>query len=227
MKRSQGSSVRAITGQALRVCATWCVGRAGSIALLGAGCVTISCGTKQVIHVTTVEDGGSGSLRAAIATVNADPESDYRIADNAGAETLQLSELLTSASVAIAPEEAPTAAVCASGVVTDASSSDNWFSNSSCGLPQNETNEQTSAAFLLGALADNGGPVPTVLPGAGSVLIDRIPLERCTQPLDARGVERPQGEACDIGAVEQSSASNTLRALGSTGHQSDQFGNGG
>ncbi|HMJ16089.1 MAG TPA: choice-of-anchor Q domain-containing protein, partial [Polyangiaceae bacterium] len=126
------------------------------------------------------------------------------IAENTGAETLELAELASSGSVVIAPASDTSApAACASGVVSDESSFDNWFSDASCGLPQNETNEQAPAAFLLGALVDNGGPVPTALPAAGSVLIDRIPPERCSVPVDARGVERPQGEGCDIGAVEQ------------------------
>lgn len=56
-------------------------------------------------------------------------------------------------------------------------------------------------AFGLGALADNGGATPTYLPEAGSPLIDAASTEVC-RALDQRGVSRPQGAACDIGAVE-------------------------
>ena len=53
----------------------------------------------------------------------------------------------------------------------------------------------------LGALADNGGPTPTMLPLPASPAIDAVP---CTNApaTDQRGVVRPQGAQCDIGAVE-------------------------
>ncbi|HEX8105854.1 MAG TPA: choice-of-anchor Q domain-containing protein [Solirubrobacteraceae bacterium] len=54
---------------------------------------------------------------------------------------------------------------------------------------------------LLGALADNGGPTPTRLPQPGSPLLDAATADRCP-PADQRGVTRPQGTACDVGAVE-------------------------
>jgi predicted outer membrane repeat protein len=56
----------------------------------------------------------------------------------------------------------------------------------------------------LGALADNGGPTLTMLPQPGSPLIDAIPIADCDPaiPTDQRGVERPQGDGCDTGAVE-------------------------
>ena len=41
-----------------------------------------------------------------------------------------------------------------------------------------------------------------MLPGIDSAVIDAIPLAACTQATDQRGVSRPQGAGCDIGAVE-------------------------
>jgi len=54
---------------------------------------------------------------------------------------------------------------------------------------------------LLGSLADNGGSTRTMLPGAGSSVID---AGTCggAPATDQRGVARPQGAGCDIGAVE-------------------------
>lgn len=54
---------------------------------------------------------------------------------------------------------------------------------------------------LLGPLADNGGFTPTLLPASGSAAID---AGTCigTPASDQRGVARPQGAACDLGAVE-------------------------
>ncbi len=60
---------------------------------------------------------------------------------------------------------------------------------------------------LLGPLVDAGGPTLVHVPAAGSSAIDAIApgsLSSCTSPsLDQRGVSRPQGSGCDVGAVEQ------------------------
>ena len=61
---------------------------------------------------------------------------------------------------------------------------------------------------LLGALADNGGPTFTLLPGPGSVARNAVPTAECLDEDDAplavdqRGFSRPVGGACDAGAVE-------------------------
>jgi hypothetical protein len=83
--------------------------------------------------------------------------------------------------------------------VTAGPSSYSVVGDTSCGLTGPGVGTEASGV-ALGALADNGGPVPTQLPGPGSVLIDAVP----SSPLaaDARGVARPQGPASDIGAVE-------------------------
>jgi Right handed beta helix region len=65
----------------------------------------------------------------------------------------------------------------------------------------------------LGSLAANGGPTQTLLPQAGSALIDAIPSAHCgdgntlagfTITTDQRGLPRPDSASpnCDIGAVE-------------------------
>lgn len=55
----------------------------------------------------------------------------------------------------------------------------------------------------LGALTDNGGPTESMLPMPGSPLIDAIANgDPACGDVDQRGVARPVGPACDIGAVE-------------------------
>lgn len=54
----------------------------------------------------------------------------------------------------------------------------------------------------LGPLQDNGGATQTMLPGTSSAAIDAIATENCVQSTDQRGIARPQGAGCDIGAVE-------------------------
>lgn len=55
----------------------------------------------------------------------------------------------------------------------------------------------------LGRLEYNGGLTDTLALGRGSAAIDRVPPSHghCP-PTDQRGVHRPQGRACDIGAFE-------------------------
>lgn len=53
----------------------------------------------------------------------------------------------------------------------------------------------------LGALGDHGGPTRTVTLLAGSPALDAADGSSCP-PLDQRGVGRPVGAACDLGAVE-------------------------
>jgi outer membrane protein assembly factor BamB len=89
-------------------------------------------------------------------------------------------------------------------------------SGDTCGLnhPTDQVNV-SAAALALGPLQDNGGPTPTMALLPGSVAIDAIPQADCTWDddndpgtpevpvgTDQRGVPRPQGSACDIGAFE-------------------------
>ena len=59
----------------------------------------------------------------------------------------------------------------------------------------------------LGPLRNNGGPTETMALGRGSAAIDAANDAICEAPpvnnLDQRGIVRPQGSHCDIGAVEQ------------------------
>jgi len=67
----------------------------------------------------------------------------------------------------------------------------------------------------LGSLADNGGPTFTMALGAGSTAIDVGDNTACADAatvnkVDQRGVSRPQGVACDIGAFEVTSGAPTV-----------------
>lgn len=66
-------------------------------------------------------------------------------------------------------------------------------------------NAPVSGNPLLGPLADNGGATFTMAPAAGSAAIDgAAPVSgQCAAPTDQRGIGRPQGVGCDIGAVER------------------------
>ena len=83
------------------------------------------------------------------------------------------------------------------GPVTNGGGNLSYPDNSCPGINQNP---------YLGLLQDNGGPTWTMAPGSGSAAIDSAVDAICAaEPingLDQRGVARPQGWHCDIGAVE-------------------------
>jgi hypothetical protein len=62
--------------------------------------------------------------------------------------------------------------------------------------------DHNNVAALLGPLQDNGGPTDTLLPATNSPLLNAGDSEHCSLT-DQRGVPRPQGGGCDIGAVER------------------------
>jgi hypothetical protein len=64
----------------------------------------------------------------------------------------------------------------------------------------------------LGALTANGGPTFTQAPRPGSPLIDHGTNAGCPTT-DQRGVTRPQGPRCDIGAVEARKEKTNLRGF--------------
>ena len=55
---------------------------------------------------------------------------------------------------------------------------------------------------ILGTLRNNGGTTNTVALLSGSPAIGAIPAASCVVTADQRGVNRPQGTKCDIGAFE-------------------------
>jgi hypothetical protein len=69
----------------------------------------------------------------------------------------------------------------------------------------------------LGPLQMNGGETPTMDLGLGSAAIDTGIGSICSdEPVnsrDQRGVRRPQGPGCDIGAVERMAVRAWLPAL--------------
>ncbi len=81
------------------------------------------------------------------------------------------------------------------------------------------TGDQPGATPSLGALANNGGPTQTLAPNGGSPAIDAGDPLGCKNQsgnnltTDQRGFPRPDGSACDIGAVEVQQSTPTLADL--------------
>ena len=84
------------------------------------------------------------------------------------------------------------------GAVAINSLGNNVFNDATCN-PISSDQVETDA--LLGPLADNGGPTLTHALLAGSPAIDIADAGACPAT-DQRGVTRPQGAGCDVGAFE-------------------------
>jgi hypothetical protein len=96
----------------------------------------------------------------------------------------------------------------------DASTSNgfNLDSDTTCGL--SGTGDQSGVVNpLLGPLQNNGGPTNTHALLTGSPAIDAV-TSGCPPPAtDQRGITRPQGPACDIGAYEVQTAAAGIPTL--------------
>jgi hypothetical protein len=116
---------------------------------------------------------------------------------------LQVSSLATFGTVVASPHGSANCTI--SGTVT--SDGYNFSDDASCTLTTTG-DHQNAGDPKLASLANAGGPTPTRVPQDNSLLIDAIPVASCQADVAAgvttgqRGVTRPQGLGCDIGAVE-------------------------
>jgi hypothetical protein len=76
----------------------------------------------------------------------------------------------------------------------------------------NAAGDQINTDPQLGPLQDNGGPTSTHILLSGSPAIDTGICSGGSVTSDQRGVARPQGAACDIGAVENREPSVSIEA---------------
>ncbi len=90
------------------------------------------------------------------------------------------------------------------GTITDRGY--NLSSDSSCSFMNTGSLQNTNPQFDPDGLQNNGGLTLTVALEPDSPAVDHIPVGRSCPPSDQRGVRRPQGPACDIGAFEMTAA---------------------
>ncbi|CAN5528624.1 hypothetical protein BH24ACT20_BH24ACT20_02700 [soil metagenome] len=91
---------------------------------------------------------------------------------------------------------------------TISSQGNNVSSDASCGFTTSTDKQSTNPK--LGPLANNGGPTDTRALLSGSPAIDAGANAGCPAT-DQRGVARPQGPRCDIGAFERPNSPPTAR----------------
>jgi CSLREA domain-containing protein len=138
---------------------------------------------------------GGGFSSTGNATNPARAEFTYvTLADNAGAGLLNGP---SGSTIMLASTIVAGSTPNCSGTVT--SLGHNLDSGATCNL--SGPGDLSNANPLLGPLALNGGPTRTHALAAGSPAIDAGDSARCPST-DQRGVARPQGNSCDIGAYE-------------------------
>lgn len=176
---------------------------AGNVATTTGGALHVPAGGAALLFNTTFSanrsagDGGAidseGQLVTGYVTVTGSSSGAGGAVRNLGAWTA-LATLLSAQT---------TGADCSAAGAAPIGSY-NVESATSCGL--SGFGDQQSAPVTLAALGDNGGATRTQLPADGSAGVDAIPAGTpgiCdAPPADQRGLARPSGGSCDVGAVE-------------------------
>jgi hypothetical protein len=164
-------------------------------ASLSAGGVSVESGLLFLASSTVTGNEG------AVGGVAVDGEGNVfysTIAGNTGTDVDEL-EIDTTAVIgqSIIGDDDDGSDNCLLGILP-ASAGSNIDADDSCGFHM--TSDQVGVDPRLTPLADNGGPNLTRAPQFSSPALDAIPT--CVLGTDQRGVARPQGGACDVGAVE-------------------------
>jgi hypothetical protein len=152
-------------------------GGAGTAANGFGGGVIFGTGTATLSHVTVANNSAGGSGGTA----------------SGGGLSLQS---VGSGGVGNSIVAANSGGNCATAVP---SAGHNIDDGTTCGFTG--TGDKSATDAKLGPLGEHGGATLTQMPLAGSPAIDGGDLATCP-PSDQRGVSRPQGGGCDIGAVE-------------------------
>ncbi len=163
------------------------------------GAVTV-IGALSLLHVTMTHNTSLGIEPATKAAAAAGRDEVSAAAFDGDAANLVAFDLTSADSVVAQPAGAANCAGPDGAVAHDAGF--NFSDDDSCAFASPTSKVKTPNDPVLGALASNGGPTATLLPLAGSPLLDAIPPAVCGAAVDQRGITRPQGTGCDIGAVE-------------------------
>jgi CSLREA domain-containing protein len=168
--------------------------RPGSLGGYGGGIDIRGLGTVQILNSTITRNSssdGGGGINIAPAYLDSLPAPIPDIVD------LPLGRMTLRNSVIAGNTVDGAAADCEKAFATITSLGHNIDGDGSCRL--SAAGDLPSRDPLLGPLANHGGPTDTVALLPGSPALDAA--EGCPAT-DQRGVTRPQGATCDIGAYE-------------------------
>ncbi|MFD0008417.1 choice-of-anchor Q domain-containing protein [Streptomyces sp. NPDC127178] len=169
--------------------------RPGSLGGYGGGIDIRGLGTVRILNSTITRNSstdGGGGINIAPAYLDSLPAPIPDIVD------LPLGRLTLRNSVVAGNTVDGAADDCEKAFATITSLGHNIDGDGSCRLTA--AGDLPSRDPLVGPLADNGGPTDTVALLPGSLALDAA--DGCPAT-DQRGIARPQGAACDIGAYER------------------------
>jgi len=171
---------------------------AGNSAVLGGGIEVEGAAFVYLLNSTLTGNTAKSGAGGAIDTYacGGGVVSYTTIAGNSSGLNLPCSNLVVTGSIIAASAPGPNCA----GTAPHESAGYNLDTGVSCAFAK--PTDLTAADPRLGPLAANGGPTPTRAPADGSPAIDHGGTRATCPATDQRGVSRPQGPACDIGAVE-------------------------
>jgi hypothetical protein len=152
--------------------------------------------TASLVHVTATQNGGGGAPGGGGAGGAGSTPGTHGSPGQRRALGIALTGAWNARAIVIGDSRGGTGANCLVGAQSSQSS---FATDSSCHFGSGNAHPFTSFAF--GPLKANGGPTPTRLPGAASILLNRV--LQTILGVDQRGVLRPQATAADVGAVER------------------------
>jgi CSLREA domain-containing protein len=163
----------------------------------GAGGAVAAVASSATLRNVTVADDGVGAGGSSTAAAGAPGTGGGLFVDSArAADEMRLQNTIVASS---------TGSGCASSAASAIANRGHDLSYGDGSCPGGRGNPE------LGPLQDNGGPTWTMALGARSAAIDRVPRRHAGCPaIDQRGVDRPQGRACDIGAYEFATPAITI-----------------
>jgi len=174
-------------------------GSGGGIYVGHAGTLTVTNSTLS--GNTTQTCGGGIDIDGAVTLTNSTISGNT--ANNCGGGIFNQGSLAMTSSIVSSNSDND----CDGDIISDGYNIES--SGDTCGFDQGTDQVNVTEGQLnLGPLQDNGGPTETRALMLGSVAIDVIPEAACVdaddEPLteDQRGVTRPQGAMCDVGAFE-------------------------
>jgi hypothetical protein len=191
------------------------------------GAPAIIAGNQTTIDDSTIADNVASGVFGAIVTSGAVLTTASTVHGNSAASggaggIVNFGGTYALAGSIVAANSAGAATHNCSGAIADGGY--NLADDATCGL--SAPNHDVLAPSKLNGLADNGGPTETKAPMASSPAINQIPpgtaalvadpvgggaVTLCGEgAIDQRGVARPQGPTCDIGAVEIAVEAPTL-----------------
>ncbi|MFF4350388.1 choice-of-anchor Q domain-containing protein [Streptomyces sp. NPDC001530] len=168
--------------------------RPGSLGGYGGGVDIRGLGTVQILNSTVVGNSSSrgGGINIAPAYLDSLPSPIPDVID------LPLGRLVLQNSIVAGNISDGSSGDCEKAFAVIESRGHNIDGDGSCRLTAE--GDLPSRNALVGALEDNGGPTDTTALLPGSPALDAA--AHCPAA-DQRGVPRPQGAACDIGAYER------------------------